>query len=125
MTHVRLNFFKHAARAASLMLAAVVVAGLTSIESGSPKPAAAEEDLPIIRVSRNFTDAPRQYDLMQTLVEHSSSDQAREAAAAWLAAYDTALALGVAALEAAVHADAAYRVAATRAGLPATGRRAA
>jgi quercetin dioxygenase-like cupin family protein len=51
------------------MLAAVVVAGLTSIESGSPKPAAAEEDLPIIRVSRNFTDAPRQYDLMQTLVE--------------------------------------------------------
>jgi hypothetical protein len=34
--------------------------------------------------------------LMQTLVEHSSSDQAREAATAWLAAYDTALALGVA-----------------------------
>jgi hypothetical protein len=63
--------------------------------------------------------------LTRTLAEHSSSNQAREAAAAWLAAYDTALALGVAALEAGVHADKAYRVAATRAGLPATGRRAA
>ncbi len=63
--------------------------------------------------------------LMQTLVEHSSSDQAREAAAAWLAAYDTALALGVEAEEAHVQADAAYRVVATRAGLPVTERRAA
>jgi hypothetical protein len=63
--------------------------------------------------------------LMQTLVEHSSSDQAREAATAWLAAYDTALALGVADAEAGVHADAAYRVATTRAGLPTAERRAA
>ncbi|MBV9173572.1 MAG: hypothetical protein JOZ81_26200 [Chloroflexi bacterium] len=62
---------------------------------------------------------------MQTLVEHSSSDQAREAATAWLAAYDTALALGVAPEEAHFHADNAYRVAATRAGLPVTERRAA
>ena len=63
--------------------------------------------------------------LMQTLVEHSSSVQAREAAAAWLAAYDTALALGVAALETGLHADKAYRVAATRAGLLVTEWRAA
>jgi hypothetical protein len=63
--------------------------------------------------------------LMQTLVEHSSSDQAREAAAAWLAAYDTALALGAVAEEAHVQADAAYRAAATRSGLPVVDRRAA
>ena len=63
--------------------------------------------------------------LMQTLVEHSSSDRAREAACAWLAAYDSALALGAVAEEAHVQADAAYRSAATRAGLPMTERRAA
>ena len=56
---------------------------------------------------------------MQSVAEHSSSDPAREAAAAWLAAYDAALALGVAG------ADAAYRVTAIRAGLPLTERRAA
>ena len=63
--------------------------------------------------------------LMQTVVEHSSSDPAREAAAAWLAAYDTALALGLPVAEAHRHADTAYRVAATRAGLPVVERRAA
>jgi hypothetical protein len=63
--------------------------------------------------------------LMQTLVEHSSSDRAREAACAWLAAYDTALAFGAVAEEAHVQADAAYRVAATRSGLPGVDRRAA
>ena len=79
------------------------------------------------RVSRNLVPIYPQSDrwLMQSLVEHSSSDQAREAAAAWLAAYDTALALGGGAAEAHAHADTAYRVAATRAGLPVTERRAA
>ncbi|MBV9601087.1 MAG: hypothetical protein JOZ87_30100 [Chloroflexi bacterium] len=62
---------------------------------------------------------------MQTLVAHTSSDQAREAATAWLAAYDTALAVGLALEEAHLQADAAYRLAATRAGLPVTERRAA
>jgi hypothetical protein len=62
---------------------------------------------------------------MQSVVEHSSSDQAREAATAWLAAYDTALALGVGPEEAHFHADSAYRVATSRAGLPMTERRAA
>jgi hypothetical protein len=62
---------------------------------------------------------------MQSLVEHSSSDPAREAAIAWLAAYDTALALGVAPEEAHFRADAAYLVAATRTSLPMTERRAA
>ena len=78
-------------------------------------------------ISRNLSPVDPNSDrwLMQTLVEHSSSDQAREAAAAWLAAYDTALALGAATAEAHIHADAAYRVAAIRAGLPVIERRAA
>ena len=63
--------------------------------------------------------------LMQTLVEHSSSDRAREAARAWLAAYDTALALGAVSEEAHLQPDAAYRAAATRSGLPVVDRRAA
>jgi hypothetical protein len=62
---------------------------------------------------------------MQSLVEQSSSDQAREAAAAWLAAYDTALALGVSPAGAHAHADTAYRGAASRVGLLAADRRAA
>jgi hypothetical protein len=62
---------------------------------------------------------------MQSVAEHSSSDPAREAAAAWLAAYDAALAVGVADVDAGVHADTAYRVAATRAGLTMTERSAA
>jgi hypothetical protein len=69
--------------------------------------------------------APSDRWLMQKLVKHSSSDQAREAAAAWLAAYDTAVALGVAAIEAGVREDTAHRVAASRAGIPVTGLRAA
>jgi transcriptional regulator with XRE-family HTH domain len=79
------------------------------------------------QVSRNLIPVHPHFDrwLMQSLVEHSSSDPAREAAAAWLAAYDAALALGVVDAEAAVHADAAYRVAAIGAGLPLTDRRAA
>jgi hypothetical protein len=54
---------------------------------------------------------------MQTVLEHSSSRPAREVAAAWLDAYDAALALGAAARQAHVVADAAYRATATRAGL--------
>ena len=78
-------------------------------------------------ISRTFSPVDTNSDrwLMQTLVEYSSSDQAREAAATWLAAYDTALALGAVAEEAHVQADAAYRVATTRAGPPVTERRAA
>jgi hypothetical protein len=72
------------------------------------------------QVSRNLFPVHPHADrwLMQSLVEHSSSDRAREAAAARLAAYDTALALGLPAAEAHCHADMAYRVAAARAGLP-------
>jgi hypothetical protein len=81
----------------------------------------------VTQVSRNLFPIDPRSDrwLMQTLVEHSSSDQAREAATAWLAAYDTALALGVAPEQAHLRADTAYRDAATRAGLPVTERRAA
>jgi hypothetical protein len=61
--------------------------------------------------------------LMQTVLEHSSSHSAREVAAAWLDAYDAALALGAAVPQAHVLADAAYRATATRAGLPDSGRR--
>ena len=56
--------------------------------------------------------------LMQTVLEHSSSHPARRAAAAWVDAYDGALALGAAASRAQVLADAAYRATATMAGLP-------
>jgi hypothetical protein len=56
--------------------------------------------------------------LMQTVLEHSSSYPAREAATAWVDAYDAALALGAAASRAQVLADAAYRSTATMAGLP-------
>jgi hypothetical protein len=55
---------------------------------------------------------------MQTVVEHSSSDPARVAAAAWVDAYDAALALGAATSKAQVLADAAYRATATMTGLP-------
>ena len=79
------------------------------------------------QISRTLFPLQPQSDrwLMQTVVEHSSSDQAREAAAAWLAAYDTALALGLLDAEAHRRADTAYRVAAARAGLPVTEGRAA
>ena len=78
-------------------------------------------------ISRTLFPVQPQSDrwLMQTLVEHSSSDRAREAACAWLAAYDTALGLGAVAEEAHVQADAAYRAIATRTGLPVVDRRAA
>ena len=56
--------------------------------------------------------------LMQTVLEHSSSDSARTAAAAWLDTFDAALALGAAAPHAHMLADAAYRATATMAGLP-------
>ena len=79
------------------------------------------------QISRTLFPLQPQSDgwLMQTVVKHSSSDQAREAAAAWLAAYDTALALGLPAAEAHRHAHTAYRIAAARAGLPVTEGRAA
>ena len=56
--------------------------------------------------------------LMQTVLEHSSSDPARDAAAAWVDAFDAALAFGAAASQAQVFADAAYRATATVTGLP-------
>ena len=56
--------------------------------------------------------------LMQPVLEHSSSHPAREAAAAWVGAYDAALSLGAAASQAQVLADAAYRATATVTGLP-------
>jgi hypothetical protein len=79
------------------------------------------------QISRNRFSLQPQSDrwLMQTVVEHSSSDPAREAAAAWLAAYDTALELGLPVAEAHRHADTAYRVVAARVGLPVTEGRAA
>ncbi len=61
--------------------------------------------------------------LMQTVLEHSSSHQAREVAAAWLDAYDAAVSRGAAAAQAHVLADAAYRMTATRTGLTESGRR--
>jgi hypothetical protein len=54
---------------------------------------------------------------MQTVLEHSSSHPAREAAAAWVGAYDAALALGAAVSRAQLLADAAYRTTATVTGL--------
>jgi hypothetical protein len=51
---------------------------------------------------------------MQTVLEHSSSDQARAAATAWLEAYDAALALGAAIPRAHELADLAYRAIAAR-----------
>jgi hypothetical protein len=56
--------------------------------------------------------------LTQTVIQHSSSHPAREAAAAWVHAYDAALALGVAASRAQGLADAAYRATAAATGLP-------
>ena len=56
--------------------------------------------------------------LMQTVLEHSSSHPAREVAAAWVGAFDAALALGAAASQAQVLADAAYHATATMTGLP-------
>jgi len=53
---------------------------------------------------------------MQSLIAHSSSAEAREAAAAWLGAFDTALALGLGTTEAHVKADTAYRDAAAESG---------
>jgi hypothetical protein len=56
--------------------------------------------------------------LMQTVLEHSSSHAAREAAAAWIDAYDAALTAGAAVSRAQALADAAYRATATTTGLP-------
>ena len=61
--------------------------------------------------------------LMQTVLEHSSSHPAREAAAAWVDAFDAALARGAAVSRARVIADAAYRATATVTGLPTSDRR--
>ena len=55
--------------------------------------------------------------LMESVLEHSASGQAREVASAWVAAYDTARALGAVDPVAQAHADAAFRAAARRAGL--------
>jgi hypothetical protein len=103
----------------------VLLTGLTRVDSFRAALLAMEADM--AHVSRNLFPVQLHSDrwLMQTLLEHSSSDQAREAAAAWLAAYDTALALRSAPADAHIHADTAYRVAATRAGLPVAERRAA
>jgi hypothetical protein len=76
--------------------------------------------LTVIDVHHTLLDGNDQCDrwLMQTVLKHSSSDPARAAAAAWLDAYDAAVALGTATMRAQVLADAAYRAAATLAGLP-------
>jgi len=75
----------------------------------------------MIDVHRPPLDSNDQSDrrLMQTVLEHSSSQLACQAAAAWVGAYDAALALGAALSRAQVLADAAYRATATTAGLPA------
>ena len=52
--------------------------------------------------------------MMEALLAHSSSGPAREAAAAWLAAFEAARAVGAQDAEAAVRADEAWRRAATR-----------
>jgi hypothetical protein len=74
----------------------------------------------VTNLARNSLSGDDQSDhwLMQTILEHSSSDSARTAAAAWLDTFDAALALGAAAPHAHMVADAAYRATATMAGLP-------
>ena len=52
--------------------------------------------------------------MMEALLAHSSSGPAREAAAAWLAAFEAARAVGAQDAEAAVRADEAWRRAAQR-----------
>ena len=69
------------------------------------------------RASLYGNDQPDRW-LMQTVLQHSSSHPAREAAAAWVDAYDAALALGAAVSRTQVLADAAYRATATMSGLP-------
>ena len=85
-----------------------------------PRTCAPPEALSVIDVHRNLLYASDRVDrwLMQTVLEHSSSHPAREAAAAWVDAYDAVLALGAAASRAQVLADEAYRATATMAGLP-------
>jgi hypothetical protein len=56
--------------------------------------------------------------LMHSVLAHSSSPPAREAAGAWIAAYDAARLAGLRHEQAQGRADAAYRRAAARAGLP-------
>jgi hypothetical protein len=85
-----------------------------------PRTCAPPEALSVIDVHRTPLYGNNQSDrwLTQTVLEHSSSHPAREAAAAWVDAYDAALALGAAASRAQVLADAAYRATASTAGLP-------
>lgn len=52
--------------------------------------------------------------MMEALLAHSSTGPAREAATAWLAAFETARAVGAHDEEAAVRADEAWRRAAQR-----------
>lgn len=59
--------------------------------------------------SRTFDQA-----MMEALLAHSSSGPAREAAAAWLAAFETAQAVGTCEDEAHARAHEAWRRAATR-----------
>ena len=60
--------------------------------------------------------------MMEALLAHSSSGPAREAATAWLAAFETARAVGAREEEAAVRADEAWRRAAERVHLLPVGR---
>ena len=60
--------------------------------------------------------------MMEALLAHSSSAPAREAATAWLAAFETARAVGAREEEAAVRADEAWRRAAERVHLLPVGR---
>jgi hypothetical protein len=84
-----------------------------------PRTCAPPEAFPVIDIHRPPLYRNDQSDrwLMQTVLEHSSSHPVREAAAAWVGAYDAALALGTAVSQAQVVADAAFRSAATIAGL--------
>ena len=85
-----------------------------------PRTCAPPEALSVIDVPRSTFYGNDQSDrwLMHTVLEHSSSHPAREAAASWVGAYDAALALGAAVSRAQVLADAAYRATATVTGLP-------
>ncbi|HEY2595496.1 MAG TPA: hypothetical protein VGK33_16515, partial [Chloroflexota bacterium] len=86
---------------------------------GPPHETIAPRRLSVTEVRRilvHGNDHPDRW-LMQSVIEASSSEQAREAAAVWLASYDAALGLGAAVQQAHVVADTAYRASAARTGL--------
>jgi hypothetical protein len=70
------------------------------------------------RIPLYGNDQPDRW-LTQSVLEHSSSDQARAAAAAWVDAYDAALSLGATSPKARILAESALRAVPPVAGLPA------